>query len=54
LRDGDLIAIGHHQMRFAGPNAKPARASENFTPVEGDHNTTLIAATPAPLRSTSN
>ncbi len=22
LRDGDLIAVGHHQMRFTGPNAK--------------------------------
>ncbi len=22
LRDGDLIAVGHHQMRFTGPSAK--------------------------------
>jgi general secretion pathway protein A len=26
LRDGDLIAVGHHQMRFAGPSAKPRPA----------------------------
>ena len=54
LRDGDLIAIGRLQMRFAGPNAKPARASEIFTPVEGEHDTTLIVAKQALLRSTSN
>jgi general secretion pathway protein A len=54
LRDGDLIAVGHHQMRFAGPNAKAARASEVFAPVEGEHDTTLIAAKPTALRSTSN
>ena len=28
LRDGDLIAIGHHQLRFAGPQNKLLRASE--------------------------
>ena len=25
LRDGDLIAVGHHQLRFSGPQAKHAR-----------------------------
>jgi pSer/pThr/pTyr-binding forkhead associated (FHA) protein/type II secretory pathway predicted ATPase ExeA len=29
LRDGDLIAIGHHQILFAGPNSRPARLPES-------------------------
>jgi pSer/pThr/pTyr-binding forkhead associated (FHA) protein/type II secretory pathway predicted ATPase ExeA len=28
LRDGDLIAVGHHQLRFSGPQAKHARNGE--------------------------
>jgi pSer/pThr/pTyr-binding forkhead associated (FHA) protein/type II secretory pathway predicted ATPase ExeA len=55
LRDGDLIAVGHHQMRFAGPDAKPARPSEPLMPVEeGDDTATLVAPKPTALRSTFN
>jgi general secretion pathway protein A len=46
LRDGDLIAIGHHQMRFTGPSAKartPAQQSEL------DTDTTLVATRPEAL-----
>jgi pSer/pThr/pTyr-binding forkhead associated (FHA) protein/type II secretory pathway predicted ATPase ExeA len=28
LRDGDLIAVGHHQLRFSGPQARLERAGE--------------------------
>ncbi len=28
LRDGDLIAVGHHQLRFSGPSARIARTGE--------------------------
>jgi general secretion pathway protein A len=44
LRDGDLIAVGHHQMRFTGPSAKtrPAPAPHEQHPAEPD--TTLVAA----------
>ena len=28
LRDGDLIAVGHHQLRFSGPSPKTARTGE--------------------------
>jgi pSer/pThr/pTyr-binding forkhead associated (FHA) protein len=55
LRDGDLIAVGHHQMRFTGPNAKPARAAETLKNGESDPtDTTLIAPRPAVVRSTQN
>ena len=44
LRDGDLIAVGHHQMRFTGPNGK-AR-----TPPAAQHGddaeTTMITTRP--------
>jgi len=40
LRDGDLIAVGHHQMRFTGPSAK-ARTPAQPPEVEAD--TTLVA-----------
>jgi general secretion pathway protein A len=40
LRDGDLIAVGHHQMRFTGPSAK-ARAPAQQPEIDGD--TTLVA-----------
>jgi len=48
LRDGDLIAVGHHQIRFAGPSAK-ARASEGDSNADGD--TTLIEPIPTALRT---
>ena len=50
LRDGDLIAVGHHQMRFTGPSGQ-ARA----TPPEhqeGDSETTLVGARPDLLERT--
>ncbi len=28
LRDGDLIAVGHHQLRFSGPQAKIGKSRE--------------------------
>jgi general secretion pathway protein A len=33
LRDGDLIAVGHHQLRFSGPPGKAARTGEYPRPV---------------------
>ena len=50
LRDGDLIAVGHHQMRFAGPSTKrgssvPEQATEP--------DTTLVAARPDALERTT-
>jgi pSer/pThr/pTyr-binding forkhead associated (FHA) protein len=30
LRDGDLIAVGHHQLRFAGP-AAPSEKPQDAT-----------------------
>jgi type II secretory pathway predicted ATPase ExeA len=49
LRDGDLIAVGHHQMRFTGPSAK-ARPSAPVQPEEPD--TTLVATRPEALERT--
>ena len=43
LRDGDLIAVGHHQLRFLGPKASPsAPAPEQPDPSA----TTLIVPKP--------
>jgi pSer/pThr/pTyr-binding forkhead associated (FHA) protein len=44
LRDGDLIAVGHHQMRFTGPGGK-ARAPA-ASPQESDSDTTLVGVRP--------
>jgi hypothetical protein len=41
LRDGDLIAVGHHQMRFTGPSGK-ARAP-TAAPQEADADTTVAS-----------
>ena len=56
LRDGDLITVGHHQMRFAGPNAKSGRAAgEGSAPAEDGRDAAMLAASkPATLRSTFN
>jgi len=51
LRDGDLIAVGHHQMRFTGPNAKPKAASGQEQAAEPD--TTLVAARPEAIERTT-
>jgi adenylate cyclase len=51
LRDGDLIAVGHHQMRFTGPNAKPRVTSAHEQAAEPD--TTLVAARPEAIERTT-
>lgn len=51
LRDGDLIAVGHHQMRFTGPSSKVRPAAEQpRSAAESD--TTLVAARPDTLERT--
>jgi type II secretory pathway predicted ATPase ExeA len=53
LRDGDLIAVGHHQMRFTGPGGK----TRSTLPLQHDEeaDTTLVAARPdAVARSSSH
>jgi type II secretory pathway predicted ATPase ExeA len=52
LRDGDLIAVGHHQMRFAGPSAKPKPALVGQS--NGEPDTTLVARADAFQRTTSH
>jgi general secretion pathway protein A len=52
LRDGDLIAVGHHQMRFTGPSAKP-RASEDPHEAAGA-DTTLVVTRPETLERTTS
>ena len=51
LRDGDLIAVGHHQMRFTGPSAKPRGAEAQQ---EADSDTTLVTTSPETLQRTSS
>lgn len=53
LRDGDLIAVGHHQMRFTGPSAK-ARATLPPQAHAADTDTTLVAARPETLERTTS
>jgi hypothetical protein len=54
LRDGDLIAVGHHQMRFTSPTAK-GRAIPAQQTGAADGDTTLVAQRPDTLeRSTSH
>ncbi len=46
LRDGDLIAVGHHQLRFSGPQNKLTRTGESpVLTLEGGEDTLL---TPRP------
>jgi pSer/pThr/pTyr-binding forkhead associated (FHA) protein len=47
LRDGDLIAVGHHQMRFTGPSVR-GRVPTPAPTEESD--TTLVAARPDVLQ----
>jgi general secretion pathway protein A len=51
LRDGDLIAVGHHQMRFTGPSAKSRGSPPQEHAAEPD--TTLVAARPEALERTT-
>src|SRR5262245_44843417 len=53
LRDGDLIAVGHHQMRFTGPSAKARVAGAQQEP-EPDSDTTLVTASPETLQRTTS
>jgi hypothetical protein len=48
LRDGDLIVIGHHQVRFSGPSAK-RQVGEESLGEDGD--TTIVASRPDAVRS---
>jgi pSer/pThr/pTyr-binding forkhead associated (FHA) protein len=48
LRDGDLIVIGHHQVRFTGPSAK---AQAPVEPRPGDGDTTLVTPRVDAVRS---
>src|SRR6185436_15898907 len=34
LRDGDLIAVGQHQMRFVGPNGARLQTAQTATDVD--------------------
>jgi type II secretory pathway predicted ATPase ExeA len=53
LRDGDLIAVGHHQMRFTGPSAKTRGSTDPHETLDAD--TALVATRPETLeRSTSH
>jgi type II secretory pathway predicted ATPase ExeA len=40
LRDGDLIAVGHHQLRFAGPQSAGQRTGEFQIPRTGEARST--------------
>jgi hypothetical protein len=42
LRDGDLIAVGHHQLRFAGPHGKAVRTGEYPQPDVKPKEDTLV------------
>ena len=50
LRDGDLIAVGHHQLRFSGPHGKAGRPGEYPRPVDSTSprdDTAITAVKPA-------
>ena len=46
LRDGDLIAVGHHQLRFSGPQAKHTRTGENGPLIAGESKAEMMAVDP--------
>jgi pSer/pThr/pTyr-binding forkhead associated (FHA) protein len=52
LRDGDLIAVGHHQMRFTGPNTKTRPGEKQPQAAEAD--ATLVGARPDALERTTS
>jgi hypothetical protein len=54
LRDGDLIAVGHHQMRFTGPNAKARPGSAQPQHLTDETDTTLVAARSDVLERTTS
>jgi general secretion pathway protein A len=50
LRDGDLIAVGHHQLRFSGPQSKaaPQEGFAQVVPIEDKATETLLVSKPSP------
>jgi type II secretory pathway predicted ATPase ExeA len=52
LRDGDLIAVGHHQMCFTGPSAKPRVSADPHEALDAE--TTLVATRPETLERTTS
>jgi hypothetical protein len=51
LRDGDLIAVGHHQMRFTGPSSKERLG---VPPPHDESETTLVTVRPELGRTSSH
>ncbi len=47
LRDGDLIAVGQHQIRFAGPNGAQLQAAQAAAADADGDGTLLEPQTPA-------
>jgi len=48
LRDGDLIAVGHHQLRFSGPQTKAKNGGEPATPIDVEAKIDQTMLTPKP------
>jgi pSer/pThr/pTyr-binding forkhead associated (FHA) protein len=53
LRDGDLIAVGHHQMRFTGPSARAQASNPQQHPMS-DQDTTLVPVRTEALERTTS
>ena len=54
LRDGDLIAVGHHQLRFSGPQTKHAKTVDPAPPlVSVDAKNEQTLETPKPSFASS-
>jgi pSer/pThr/pTyr-binding forkhead associated (FHA) protein len=51
LRDGDLIAAGQHQMRFAGPNGIRLHPAAQGDAADPDADSTLLVAQTPAVRS---
>jgi pSer/pThr/pTyr-binding forkhead associated (FHA) protein len=49
LRDGDLISVGQHQLRFAGPNTAYVAASNNTQSVRHHGRTVDASIAPEPV-----
>jgi hypothetical protein len=52
LRDGDLIAVGHHQMRFTGPSGRARGAADREQ--DADDETTIVALRPEAFERTTS
>jgi pSer/pThr/pTyr-binding forkhead associated (FHA) protein len=53
LRDGDLIAVGHHQLRFSGPQTKHARNGEPAPMIAAEAKSEATLETPKPSFASS-